>query len=191
MRRVLLARVFCSVGLFVAFSVFAVCPWACNAQEYQQVPTEVINNSGANVFTEVWCTQGHYVLVFPIDTDVKCLAFDGSSGYQLINNTSSTITGYAYHLPVGGGNNYQFRMQSFGNLQFYLPSGQYYHWVDQSVTWIYATSMDLQDNYNNRGNDYYKGVPVDRRWDIIVIIVGGLVILVSGFCIFRLRRRWH
>ena len=124
-----------------------------SAQEYS---TEYPNvyNSGSPYWIE--CTiegMGDFVIVLDPNTHPQSFGFDGPTGYNLINNTGSVISGRAYDLNSSAG--YNARWHSFYKLQLQNGATSYGQatWVDYNITDIRGTTLDLVDYHGERGND--------------------------------------
>lgn len=161
-----------------------------SAQVYDMEYPDVYN-SGSPYWIE--CTiqgLGNYVIVLDPRMDPRSFGFDGPNGYNLINNTSSTINGRAYDLDSSLA--YNVRWQSFYKLQVQNGTTQYNQpsWQDYNITSITGTTLDLIDYHGDRGNDYYEGLPVEYRdFALVTLCIGVVVALIYRF-LRRNRNGW-
>lgn len=128
-----------------------------SAREYsREYPADASYNSGGPVW--IHCNlqrMGEVLIILDPDTNLQSFGFDSPNGYNLINNTSSTIKGRAY--PVGGNTSYPAQFPSFYMLQLQTGVGaagnKFYE--DYLVTDILGTTLDLIDYTGDRDSDFY------------------------------------
>ncbi len=164
----------------------AICtPFIAFAEDYSLEYPDIYN-SGSPVWLHCEIDgMGEYVIVLDPKTDLQSFGFDGPSGYNLINNTGSTIYGRAYDVESDAG--YNARWSSFYKLQLQTGTSSYgqVSYEDYNITKIYGTTLDLIDHHHGRQNDYYNGLSIDNRQLILVIIAAGLIITLLNFFLFR------
>lgn len=159
--------------LLVFISVFvilvSVLTAPVSAQEYStEYPS--VYNSGSPLW--IHCNlrdYGDYVILLDPETDLQAFGFDAPTGYNLINNTASTINGRAYATSSTAG--YTCRWLTYYCLQFRVPTSMNgYEWRDVYINDIYGTTMNFVDHVGDRGNDMYKH-DLDNPGLIIVIVL--------------------
>lgn len=151
------------------------------AKEYNTEYPDVYN-SGSPYWIE--CNidgLGNYVIVLDPNINPQSFGFDAPTGYNLINNTGSTIYGRAYNR--GSSTAYNARWSSFYKLQLQTGATSYgqYTWEDYNIAEITGTTLDLIDHYGGRENDMYK-YDLERPELLVVIILVVIVfVLVYQF----------
>lgn len=168
----LFLRVLCCLAAFTVLASFLA--FSVVAQEYSTQYPDVYN-SGSPYWVQ--CTiegMGEYVIVLDPNINPQSFGFDAPTGYNLINNTGSTIYGRAYDINSYAG--YNARWVSFYKLQLQNGATSYGQatWVDYNITNITGTTLDLVDHYGGRENDMYK-YDLERP-ELLVVIA--LVIIV-------------
>ena len=163
-------------------------PVSASAEEYSRSYPNIYN-SGSPLW--IHCEiegKGEYVIVLDPDTNIDAFGFDAPTGYGLINNTANTIVGRAYSVRSSTG--YMARWVSFYKLQLQTGTNQYGQatYEDYNITQIYGTTMNLIDLNGDRGNDYYKGLPIEKRTDLIVHISVACVEVILVVLLWNRRR---
>lgn len=163
-------------------------PLTASAQTYSlEYPSDSSYNSGSPLWLHCRIgTFGEVLIVIDPNTNIQAFGFDSPNGYNLINNTGSTIYGRCY--VSGTSTAYNARWTSFYKLQLQTGTSNYGQpsYEDYNIYEIYGTTLDLIDYTDaDRGNDYYKGLNVDYRQLIVVIVGAGLVITLLNFFLFR------
>lgn len=158
------------------------------AQDYT-TDYDRIGNSGSPVW--VTCNiqgYGWFVIVLPATLDIYSFGFDAPTGYNLINNTASTINGKAYKV-LDSNVQYLCRWGSYDQLYFYVPysSSSGYHYVPVTITEISATTLCPIDYVSDRTNDrliwkYY----FDKYWSVAVVVFLGVI---AGIYVFKAVKR--
>lgn len=160
----------------VFMTVVLLCSMLVTSASARTYSTEYPNvfNSGSPVWFQCQVQgYGEYVVILDPNTNLQSFGFDNPTGYNLINNTGSTINGRAYSLTSSGG--FIVRFPSYYCMQFReAGSTGVYSWEDVVITSISGTTLDLIDYHGDRGNDFYK-YELDRPELIIVI---SLVIII-------------
>lgn len=179
----LICAVMCSVLFFTV----------CSAQVYTEVYPDWCPSSGA-AWMELNTAQGKACVVVPNTFRFNTFGFNGSSGYEPLNLTNSTVSGYIYfNNPssyYGNPSELQCRFSSFGTLQVYEPyqnnySGISYRWTDLGVNSILNTNVGLMDEAGDRQNDAYVYSTTEKLLILVFIAQLGLILL------FVLRSAWR
>lgn len=184
MNHVLLARLSSALAFVLAFSVlFGVCA-TCSAQEYARDYPQ-IGNSGSPYWIDCQISgYGRYCIVLPPTINVNAFGFDFPTGYNLINNSGSVISAKAYK--IGSSTEaYLCQWSAYDQLYFRVSNGNYWQWQAVTITNIYGTTIDPVDYLSDRGNDYYRGLSLQQRDLVIVLLLAGIVILVLSICFKR------
>lgn len=163
-------------------------PIAASAKEYSREYPDVYN-SGSPLWIHCDISGlGEYVIVLDPKTPIDVFGFDAPTGYNLINNSGSTISARAYS--TSSNLAYNARWTSFYKLQLQTGSTQYGQssYEDYNITYIHGTTMNLIDLHGERGNDYFNGFPVEYRFDLIVHIVVACLEVVFFVLLWNRRR---
>lgn len=177
------------LSIFLVFTMLLmVLPIAASAEDYSRDYPNIYN-SGSPLW--IHCEiqgMGEYVIVLDPNTNINAFGFDGPHSYNLINNTGSTIYGRAYD--VNSSTAYNARWTSFYKLQLQTGTNQYgqISYEDYNIIKIYGTTMNLIDLNGDRGNDYYAGLPVEKRTDFIVHIAVACVEVILVVLLWNRRR---
>lgn len=171
--------------VFLVVCTLTVCA-TCATVSAQTYSTEYpdIFNSGTPVWLQ--CTvrgYGDFVILLDPNTHLQSFGFDSFQGYNLINNTGSTINGRAYSLTDSSG--YIVRFPSYYCMQFREPgSNVTYTWTDVYITNITGTTLDLIDYHGSRGSD-----TLTREEERLGYEAAQTIIL-AVFCFACLMRGW-
>ena len=184
-----LRRLVFMFGLCV-LTVCATCA-TVSAQTYSTDYPHVFNSGSPLWFRCTVQGYGEYVVLIDPDTNPQSFGFDNPKGYNLLNNTGSTINGRAYRLNDETG--YLVRFPSYYCMQFKLPgSNPQNTWFDVYITDISATTLDLIDFNGTRGNDTLTREEEVQGYEAaqtIVIVVLCLCLLLRGWFGFSYRQR--
>lgn len=171
-------RFFVFLSVFVILVTVLAAP--VSAQEYSREYPNVYN-SGSTLW--IHCDlkdYGDYVILIDPETPIDVFGFDSPNGYNLINNSATTINGRAYHTTSTAG--YTCRWLSYYCLQFKVPtSTNGYEWRDIYINNIYGTTMNFIDYHGERGNDYYKHDLENPSLIVVIVLVIIAFILVYQF----------
>lgn len=167
------------LSIVVLASMFVV---PVSAAEYStEYPSDFSYNSGSPVWIHCMLNlYGDVLIVLDARTDLQSFGFDSPSGYNLINNTGSTISARCYQ----GNSSVAARWTSFYKLQLQTGETSYGQtsWEDYDIVKIYGTSLDLVDYTDrDRGNDYYDHDLDDPSLIIVILLVIIAVIFVYQF----------
>lgn len=157
-----------------------------SAEEYStSYPWHLSHNSGSPVWLH--CNldgYGEVLIVLDPRTDLKSFGFDSPNGYNLINNTGATISARCYR----GNTSVSARWTSFYKLQLQTGESSYNQtsWEDYDIAKIFGTTLDLVDyTEQDRGNDYYDGLPVEYRDTLVVFVSGSIIVTLLNFFLWR------
>ena len=167
------------------------CSTVCSAEIYQQdFPTYCQVSGGA--WAEVNTSQGVGCLVMVGSYRRDIFGFASRTGYNVINLTNTTISGYIYFRNstsyYGNPREMQFRFTSFGTLEVYEPHYNYgtsYRWTSLPITKINNTNIAFTDEVADRQNDSY----VYSMTEILLIAV--VCLLIGQILYFIFVRAWH
>lgn len=134
------------IGLFIVLSVFPV-----YAADYGAVYPQYVKQSNA-CFIECDTVLGKGSLVFPINYQRDYIGFYGSSGTEVMNLYSSSITG---QFVLENGTTYTVRAQGFSKFQYQSQEGYYNSYYDLNVSTIYNTNVQFSDSLSDRGNTVF------------------------------------
>lgn len=175
-------------ALVIAVSLCSSFVFQASAETYSRDYPQV-GNSGSTVWID--CNiqgYGRYCIVLPSTTPLNIFGFDAPTGYQLINNTNGTVSGYAYG--VNGGQRYQCQWSAYDQLYFRVnTTGSYYSWQPVTITKINGTTLDIIDEIGDRQNDYYKGFAPASRELFAVVFVSVLIVMLIFILISHFRKR--
>lgn len=184
-------KVISVVKFFALFLVFAFCcSTLCisvSAETYSRdYPVNASYNSGSPLWLHCRIsTLGDVLIIIDPNTNIQSFGFDSPNGYNLINNTGSTIYGRCY--VSGTSTGYNARWTSFYKLQLQTGSSNYGQqaYEDYNIYEIYGTTLDLIDYTSaDRGNDYYDNDIPDNEYPIIVVSL--LTFIALAFVAFKL-----
>ncbi len=167
---------FTALMCVLLFSAFC---FGVSAEEYSTEYPDIYN-SGSPVWLHCEISgMGEYVIVLDPRTDLQSFGFDGPDGYNLINNTGSTIYGRAYNLKSDAA--YNARWSSFYKLQLQTGTSSYGStaYEDYNITKIYGTSLDLVDYHGGRQNDMYKHDMSEQESRVFLCVVVTCILVVS------------
>lgn len=178
---------FLTIAIFLLFSV------SVFAEVYtSDYPSYVPVSGGA--WVEVQTSQGRVCIVFPKNYQFDTFSFTGSSGYNITNNISSTVSGYIYKdgsfSYYGSPSQLQCRFTAMDTLQVYEPyqstyGGTSYRWTYLNTSAIYNTNIAFMDDKADRQNNDYIYTFNEK---LLIIIVCAVVFSV----LFNiLRRAWR
>lgn len=159
-----------------------------SAENYSSTYPDIFNSGGP---LWVYCNiegMGDYCIVVDPNTNVQAFGFDAPTGYNLINNTGSTIYGRAYS--VNSSTGYNARWASFYKLQLQTGTTSYGQtaWEDYNITKIYGTTFNLIDYHGSRGNDDFKyNMTENNAFLIISACVVAIVFLLVCSLVFKPR----
>lgn len=148
-----------------------------SAREYNtEYPSNASYNSGSPVWLHCMLNlYGDVLIVLDAKTDLRSFGFDSPNGFNLINNTGSTISARCYQ----GNSSVAARWTSFYKLQLQTGETSYGQstWEDYDIVKIYGTSLDLIDYTDaDRGNDLYDH---DMSFsDMSIFVCMSLVIII-------------
>lgn len=179
-----------AVMVMCALTVCATCA-TVSAQTYSTEYPDIFN-SGSPLWIQ--CTvrdYGEYVILLDPNINLQSFGFDSFKGYNLINNTGSTIYGRAYSTTDSSG--YMVRFQSYYCMQFGIPGSNVSStWTDVYITDITGTTLDLIDYHGSRGSDTLtreEEVLGHEAAQTIILAVIGLCMLMRGWFKFTYRQR--
>lgn len=171
--------------VFVFLVTVLLCGMLCIGASAQTYSSEypLIGNSGSPYWLHCEIEdRGEFVILLDPNTNPQAFGFDTqTNGYNLINNTGSTVYGIAYG--VTNGVRCLIRFPSYYCLTMrlgYDTSGNQTQYVEAKITQIYGTTLDLIDYTGDRGNDLYKNdIPENQsRIFVSACLVAILVLLV-------------
>lgn len=178
--------------LFAAILTAAATCGAVSAEEYSEEYPDVYN-SGSPLWLHCQIEgMGEYIIVIDPKTHVSSFGFDGPDGYNLINNTGSTIYGRAYNVKTDEG--YNARWSSFYKLQLQTGTTAYGQtsYEDYNITQIYGTTLDLIDYHGDRGNDILTREERMLSYEYLqtfILVVLGLCLFIRPIFKFTYRQR--
>lgn len=137
-----------------------------------------IGNSGSPVWLECEIQgYGRYCIVLPPNTNLYQFGFDAPTGYNLINNSGSTVSGKAYSVNSSS-TAYLCQWSAYDQLYFRVySSSQYYNWQAVTITKIYGTTLMLVDEVGERQNDYVLLSETDR---ILIVLLTFIFVIGIG-----------
>lgn len=157
---------------------------SASAQPYSREYPDVFNSGSPLWFQCTVQGKGEFIILIDPNTNISSFGFDGTRGYNLINNTGETINGRAYDINSSGG--YIVRFPSYYCMQFRSPGSNPSNvWEDVYITNISGTTLNLIDYHGDRGNDYFDGFSIDHRELIIALLISGVVLML----VWRVLRR--
>lgn len=159
--------------LFIILSCFPV-----YAEEYGNQYPDYVNQSGA-CFIECNTNLGKGSVIFARNYQENTIGFYGS-GHNIMNITSSTVSGY---LVLENGNTYNVRAQGFSTFQYYDGSnwGNYY---DLTTSQITNTNVEFTDYQKDRENYFYL-TSFAENFIISILFVQAIVLVFILFLVWR------
>lgn len=161
------------IGLFIVLSAFPV-----YSAEYGATYPDYVPQSSA-CFVECNTSLGKGALVFPVNYKEDCIGFYGSSGSDLMNCTSSTISG---QFILTNGTTYTVRASGFSKFQYQTQDGYYNNYTDLNISQIQNTNVQFKDELSDRENSIYD-FSIFEKLIISLILIFGCIII--GLLLFR------
>lgn len=180
-------RLFCVSAVIVSVLCFEV-----SAESYgSNFPSYCPINGGA--WSEISTEKGTACIVLRRSCISDIFGFYGSTGYDLVNVSESTVSGMIYFQSptdyYGSPSSLSCRFQSFGTLEVYVPySSNYgirYEWQAFKMNSILNTNIDFKDEVSDRYNNDYVYSVGEKQTMIIICLLIGLILY------FILTRCWH
>lgn len=175
-----------------AVIISVICVSVCSAEVYQSdFPSYCPINGGA--WAEVTTSQGDACIVVQRNYISDIFSFYGNQGYNILNTSNSTVSGYIY---FKNATNYytnptylQCRFQSFGTLEIYVPYssnyGTRYEWQSLNTDKVLNTNIAFDDSSSDRQNNSYVYTVSEKLQIILVCLVISLLLY------FILGRSWR
>lgn len=164
-----------------------------SAQEYSTEYPDIYN-SGSPLW--IHCEiegMGEYLIVIDPNTNPQAFGFDAPTGYNLINNTGSTIYGRAYNMSTNA--SYSACFYSYYCLSLktgYGNNGQLTSYEAYKITNIYGTTLDLIDYHGDRGNDVLtreERILGYAFTTVLIVSIIGISLFIHSIFRFVLRKR--
>ncbi len=159
--------VFCV--LFAVFSSFPV-----YAVDYGTTYPQYVKQSNA-CFVECDTALGKGSIVFPVNYQKEYIGFYGSSGCELMNLYSNTITG---QFVLENGTTYSVRASGFSKFEYQSTNGYYNNYYELNVTKIYNTNVEFSDSLGDRANTIYEFTMFEQLLLTFFIVFGFLILIV-------------
>ena len=134
------------IGLFIVFSAFPV-----YAADYGTTYPQYVKQSNA-CFIECDTALGKGSIVLPVNYKRDYIGFYGSTGFDVMNLYSTTISG---QFVLENGTTYSIRAQGFSKFQYQTDEGYYNNYYDLNVSNIYNTNVMFSDNLSDRVNTVF------------------------------------
>lgn len=167
------------ISLFIACFGVVIFSSSAFAMTYENFYPEYIPYAGG-AYVEVNSSNfSKCACVFPIDRQKNTFSFSGSSNTNIVNITSSTVSGFLY---TSSGTRYDCRLTSLSSIE-YRDNGYPYEWHTLNISKILNTNIVFQDLKGlNRQNDNpffstYEKVCLSFGFVAVLLLLIRLIVL--------------